>query len=67
MTQPVINSSDVLIAGVAWPRYKVFALVAGLLTLLLIGTVTTSAAAAVLGAAGVAVVVGLVLKTFQRY
>jgi hypothetical protein len=68
MTQPVIDSTTVLVAGVPWPRHKVFAVVAGVLTLLLVGAVTASAAPAVLGGAGVAVAVGLVSKvlTDQR-
>jgi hypothetical protein len=68
MTRPVIDSTTVLVAGVPWPRHKVFAVVAGVLTLLLVGAVTASAAPAVLGGAGVAVAVGLVSKvlTDQR-
>jgi hypothetical protein len=68
MTQPVFDSTTVLVAGVPWPRHKVFAVVAGVLTLLLVGAVTASAAPAVLGGAGVAVAVGLVSKvlTDQR-
>jgi hypothetical protein len=66
MTQPVINSSDVLVAGVAWPRHKLFATIAGLASLLLIGAVTASAAPAVLGATGVAVAVGLVLRALTN-
>jgi hypothetical protein len=68
MTQPVIDSTTVLVAGVPWPRHKVFAVVAGVLTLLLVGAVTASAGPAVLGGAGVAVAVGLVSKvlTDQR-
>jgi hypothetical protein len=68
MTQPVIDSTTVLVAGVPWPRYKVFAVVAGVLTLLVVGAVTASAGPAVLGGAGVAVAVGLVAKilTDQR-
>ncbi|OBK12704.1 hypothetical protein [Mycobacterium asiaticum] len=68
MTQPVLNSTDVLIAGVPWPRHKLFAVLTGIVTLLLIGSVTASAAPAVLGGAGVAIAVGLLLKvvTEQR-
>jgi hypothetical protein len=68
MTQPVIDSTTVLVAGVPWPRHKVFAVVAGVLTLLLVGAVTASAGPAVLGGTGVAVAVGLVSKilTDQR-
>jgi hypothetical protein len=68
MTQPVIDSTTVLVAGVPWPRYKLVAIIAGVLTLLLVGAVTASAGPAVLGGAGVAVAVGLVTKllTDQR-
>lgn len=65
MAQPVVDST-VLVAGVPWPRHKLFALVAGMLTLLVVGVVTASAAPAVLGAAAVAVIVGLVVRTSQR-
>lgn len=50
----------VAIAGVPWPTYKVLALVLGLLTLLVVGVVTSSAPAAVLTAAGVCTAVWLV-------
>ena len=60
------NSSKVLIAGVPWPRYKLFAVIAGVVTLLLVGALTTSAAPSVLGGAGAAVVVGLVLKALTQ-
>jgi hypothetical protein len=68
MTQPVIDSTTVLVAGVPWPRYKLVAIIAGVHTLLLVGAVTASAGPAVLGGAGVAVAVGLVTKllTDQR-
>jgi hypothetical protein len=68
MSQPVMKSTDVLVAGVPWPRHKLFALIAGIVTLLLVGAATASAAPAVLGGVGVAVAVGLVVKvvTDQR-
>ena len=56
------HRSDVLVAGVPWPRHKLFAVIAGLATLPVVGGVTASGAAAVLGGAGVALVVGLVLR-----
>ncbi|KZS63691.1 hypothetical protein A4G26_01030 [Mycobacterium kansasii] len=56
------NNANVLIAGVPWPRHKLFAVIAGFAALVLLGVVTMSAAAAVLGAAAVGIVVGLVLK-----
>jgi hypothetical protein len=58
--------SDVLVAGVPWPRHKLFAVIAGLVTLLLVGAVTASGAAAVLGGAAVAVAVGLTLRTLAH-
>lgn len=48
------TDSYVRIAGVPWPIYKLVALGAGLLTLLVVGAVTTQAAPAVLSAAAVA-------------
>ncbi|QNI06811.1 hypothetical protein GAN17_11280 [Mycobacterium kubicae] len=60
------SSSDVLIAGVPWPRHKVFAVLAGVVALLIIGAVTASPAPAVLGAAGLAVAVGLVLRVLEK-
>ena len=53
--------SEVPIAGVPWPVYKLVALAVGFLVLVLVGIVTTSAAASVLTAAavGTAVWIGL--------
>lgn len=62
MADPVLNTADVLIAGVPWPRNKLFAVIAGVTTLLLTGIVTASAAPAVLGGAAVGIMVGLGLK-----
>lgn len=56
------DASDVLVADVPWPRHKLFAVIAGFIALLLVGVITTSAAPAVLGGAGVGVVVGLAFK-----
>jgi hypothetical protein len=66
MTLPAFSSTDVLVAGVPWPRHKLFAVIAGLITLALIGMVTTSAAPAVLGGAAVALVVGLTVRALAR-
>lgn len=66
MTLPVISSTEVLVAGVPWPRHKLFAVIAGLLTLMLVGVVTTSAAPAVLGGAAVGVAVGLTLRSLAH-
>ncbi|MGB9307529.1 MAG: hypothetical protein WCB92_28745 [Mycobacterium sp.] len=60
------NQSDVLVAGVPWPRHKLFAVLAGLVTLLLVGAVTASGAAAFLSGAAVAVTVGLALKVLAQ-
>jgi hypothetical protein len=61
------TTSDVLIAGVPWPRYKLIAVIAGLGAMLLVGVLTTRAAPSVLAGAGVGVVVGLALKVaYQR-
>ncbi|MET0699421.1 MAG: hypothetical protein ABWY93_07120 [Mycobacterium sp.] len=58
-------SSDVSIAGVPWPAYKVLALVIGLLVLVAVAVVTASAASAVLGGAAAATVVWLGLSIFH--
>jgi hypothetical protein len=65
MTGPT-HTSNVLVAGVPWPRHKLFAVIAGFVTLLLVGMVTTSAAPAVLSGAGVAVAVGLALRALTQ-
>ncbi|HTY27541.1 MAG TPA: hypothetical protein VMD51_05255 [Mycobacterium sp.] len=52
--------AEVAIAGVPWPVYKLLALAAGLVALVLVGIVTASAAPAVLTAAAVTTVVWLV-------
>ena len=56
MTTP----TEVQIAGVPWPTYKVVALAAGLLVLFVVGVVTSSAATAVLAGAAVGAVVWIV-------
>jgi hypothetical protein len=56
----------VLVAGVPWPRHKLVAVIAGFVTLLLVGMMTTSAAPAVLSGAGVAVAVGLALRALTQ-
>ena len=58
--------SDVLVAGVPWPRHKLFAVLAGLVTLLLVGAVTGSGAAAVLSGAAVAITVGVTLRVLAQ-
>jgi hypothetical protein len=53
MTMP----TEVRIAGVPWPAYKVLALAVGVLVFLAVGVMTASAAPAVLGGAAAAVAV----------
>jgi hypothetical protein len=53
-------SAQVPIAGVPWPLYKLVALAAGLVALIVVGVVTASAAPAVLTAAAVTTVVWVV-------
>lgn len=57
---------QVPIAGVPWPVYKLVALAAGLVALLVVGVATASAAAAVLIAAGTGTAVWLVLAALRR-
>jgi hypothetical protein len=60
------HASNVLVAGVPWPRHKLVALIAGVVALVLVGVLTTSAATSVLAAAAIAIVVGLALKALTR-
>jgi hypothetical protein len=53
---------EVLIAGVAWPVYKLAALLVGAFVLVAVGVVTASAAPAVLTAAASATAVWLGLR-----
>ena len=55
---------DVPVAGVPWPRYKLYALAVGLVILLMVGVVTMSAAPAVLSAAAATTVVWLAFSTY---
>lgn len=50
---------QISVAGVPWPVYKLVALLAGLLTVLVIAAVSASPAAAVLSGAGVATLIWL--------
>ena len=52
MTTP----TEVRIAGVPWPTYKVIALIVGVLALVVLGVLTGSASAAVLSAAAITTV-----------
>jgi hypothetical protein len=69
MTAPsvklVTSGTDVRIAGVPWPVYKLVALVVGLLVLLVVGVVTMNPGPAVVAAAAAATVVWLGLGLFQ--
>lgn len=60
MTSAQRHRSEVPIAGVPWPAYKLVALAVGALVLLVVGAVTADPAAAVLAAAGAATAVWLV-------
>ncbi|KLO30957.1 hypothetical protein ABW16_04465 [Mycolicibacter heraklionensis] len=61
MTTAELFGQQVPIAGVPWPAYKLVALGIGLVTLLIVGAITSNAAAAVLTAAGACAAVWLVL------
>ncbi len=61
------KNSEVKLAGVPWPRYKVAALVVGLVVALLVGIVTMNAAPAVLAGAGAGTLVWLSVGTAQHY
>jgi hypothetical protein len=61
MTTP----TEVHIAGVPWPAYKVIALAMGALVAVVVGLTTMSAAPAVLSAAAAAVIVWLGLGLFS--
>ncbi|MGK2904240.1 MAG: hypothetical protein ACSLE7_15470 [Mycobacterium sp.] len=51
--------TEISVAGVPWPMYKLLALIVGLVALVAIGVVTASLGPAVLTAAGVATLVWL--------
>ena len=57
-------STEVRIAGVPWPAYKLIALAVGVLVLVVVGLATMSATPAVLGGAAAAVTVWLGLSLF---
>jgi hypothetical protein len=58
--------TEVTIAGVPWPLYKVIALVVGLLVTLVVGVITLEAAPAVLAGAGVGTLGWVVFGRLQR-
>lgn len=63
MTTP----TEVHIAGVPWPVYKLVAMVVGLLVLAVVGVATMTAAPAVLAGAAAATVTWLVLRSAQAH
>jgi hypothetical protein len=69
MTAPsvklVTSGTEVRIAGVPWPAYKLVALGIGLLVLLVVGVVTMNPGPAVVAAAAAGTVVWLGLGLFQ--
>ncbi|ORV40382.1 hypothetical protein AWC02_18580 [Mycolicibacter engbaekii] len=60
------SRDQVAIAGVPWPTYKLVALALGFLALVIVGAVTSSAAAAVLTGAGVCTAAWLMLALTQQ-
>lgn len=65
MTFAHYTGQQVPIAGVPWPAYKLVALAIGLTTLVCVGAITSSAAAAVLSAAGAATAVWVILGALR--
>ena len=59
--------ATVLIAGVAWPAFKVISLLVGLLVFVAVGLTTVDMAPAVLSASAVAVVTWLTLGRVARF
>jgi hypothetical protein len=55
----VTTHTEISVAGVPWPMYKLLALIVGVLALVAVGVVTASAGPAVLTAAAVATLVWL--------
>jgi len=61
------TESQVQIAGVPWPAYKVIALIVGILVLFIVGIVTASAAPAVLSGAASTTVLWILLGSTSRH
>ncbi len=59
------TSTEVRIAGVPWPAYKLIALAVGALVFVVVGIASASAAAAVLSAASVTALVWFSLSVFS--
>lgn len=55
---------EVSVAGIPWPLYKLYALAAGVVVLLVVGLATMSAAPAVLSAAGAATAVWVAFSSY---
>ena len=62
MTTP----TEVRIAGVPWPMYKLVALAVGVIVLVIVGIATTTVGPAVVAAAAAATVVWLALSVFSH-
>jgi hypothetical protein len=61
----VTTPTEVRIAGVPWPVYKLAALAAGFIVLVVVGLVTMTPGPAVVAAATVGTVVGLTLRMLR--
>jgi hypothetical protein len=61
------NTAEVTIAGVPWPRYKVIALVMGLVVTLLVGIAVMNPAPAVVAGTAVGTLVWLAFGSIQRF
>jgi hypothetical protein len=62
----VTTPTEVRIAGVPWPTYKLVALAVGVLVLIVVGLATTTPGHAVVAAAASATVVWLGLSVFSH-
>jgi hypothetical protein len=69
MTAPSVKlvapGTEVRIAGVPWPAYKLLALAVGMLVLVVVGVITMTPGPAVVAAAAAATVVWLGLSLFH--
>jgi hypothetical protein len=62
----VTTPTEVRIAGVPWPTYKLVALAVGVVVLIIVGLATTAVGHAVVAAAAAASVVWLALGVFSH-
>ena len=60
------QAADVMVAGVAWPLYKVIALIIGFAVLAAVGVVTFAAAPAVLSGAAAGTITWVTLGALSR-